>query len=108
MKGTRSKADRREASQRVVRRLGEMVRRGRISQEDAERLREAGESGEDVALQLRLEHAKETLAAAVEEGAMTKGDADEVLARLARGEHPRGLRRQLNELRRGPASFDSG
>ncbi len=85
-----------------------MVERGRLSEQDAERLRSAGDSGEDVALQIRLEHAKTALAAAVEDGSMAQEEADSVLTRLAAGEHPRGLRRQLKGLRRGSASSDSG
>lgn len=87
-----------------------MVERGRLSEQDAERLRSAGDSGEDVALQIRLEHAKTALAAAVDDGRMAQEEAESVLTRLAAGEHPRGLRRQLklNGLRRGSASSGSG
>jgi hypothetical protein len=80
-------------------RLDKMRAAGRISQEEADRVRSAAGSGEfDAAVAaIRLRHASEWIATGVAEGRFTQTEADEVLERLRKGEDPRvlsGLRRR--------------
>src|SRR5579864_9180673 len=78
----------------LLARLDKTVTAGRITEDDAARLRAAAESGDldAEALRIRLGHARARVDAAVENGAMTRDEADLLLARVADGETPRGLR----------------
>jgi hypothetical protein len=81
-------------SERLPERLDKMVAAGRITDEEAERLR-AAEPGQrdDIVREIRLNHARAKLGGAVEEGRLTQGEADDILGRLAKGERPRFLGR---------------
>lgn len=86
---------------RLVERLDKMVRAGRITEEDAERLRAAAKSGElkDAAREIQLRHARGKVSAAVEDGRLSQEQADAIFDRLEKGEDPRfllrGLRRRI-------------
>jgi hypothetical protein len=83
-----------------------MVESGRITQEEAARVRAAGESSEfDVAVrEIRLRHARERLDQVVEDGRVTKAEADDLRERLNKGDDPRIVRR----LGRRAVSGDQG
>jgi Ni,Fe-hydrogenase III small subunit len=83
-----------------------MVASGRITQEEAARVRAAGESSEfDVAVrEIRLRHARERLDQVVEDGRVTKAEADALRERLNKGDDPRIVRR----LGRRAVSGDRG
>ncbi len=82
---------------RIVQQLDKMVQNGRVTDEEAKRLRAAqGTPAFDLAIRdLRARHAAEELDAAVRNGAMTREDADNQLDRIRGGEHPKGLRARL-------------
>ncbi len=82
---------------RLLARLDRMVAKGRITDGEANAIRAAdGPEAFDAAVaSVRARHAAPRLDAAVEDGSMTAADADAFRARLARGEHPRGLRGHL-------------
>jgi polyhydroxyalkanoate synthesis regulator phasin len=86
------------AGTKVPRRLNKLVESGRITAEEAERLR-AGDT--DAVVGIRVRHATARLDRAVEAGEMTKEQADRLLAQLQAGEHPAELRAELNRLVRG-------
>lgn len=83
---------------RLLERLDDMVRAGRISPEEAEQVRAAGTSGDphEVVGEIRLRHARAAVAAAVEDGRLTQDQADSMIEQVKDGELPRFLR----ELRR--------
>jgi hypothetical protein len=87
--------------ERLVDRLDKMVDAGRVTEQEAERLRRADTPGEfeDGVLDIRLRHAGTTLDAAVRGGSLTQQEADGLLGRLRDGEHSRALRGQLHSLR---------
>src|SRR6266498_1736095 len=79
---------------RLLERLETLVEAGRVTDEEAERLRVAAASGEldEGVRQIRLGHARATIGAAVEDGRLTQDEADASLERLHNGEDPRFLR----------------
>lgn len=78
---------------RLVRRLDKLVEAGRLTEDEAARLRTADDDGlEGAARAIQLRHARARVGEAVENGAVTRGDADVLLDRLDRGEDPRFLR----------------
>lgn len=85
---------------RLVERLDKMIRAGRLTEEDAERLRASAESGDldDAAREIQLKHARARVTAAVEGGRLTQEQAHAFFDRLDKGEDPRFLR---GLLRRG-------
>jgi len=86
---------------RLVERLDTMVESGRVTEQEAGRLRAARGPGEfdDVVRGIRLRHAGTRLHDAVVDGSMSQEEADGYLERLGNGEHPRGLRAHLGKLR---------
>jgi hypothetical protein len=88
-------------AERLRRRVTRMVETGRVSGDEAERVRTAANPGEvdDAVRVIRLRHARERLDGDVREGRMSREEADLVLERLQDGEH-RGL---LRDLRRRDA-----
>jgi hypothetical protein len=79
---------------RLLERLDTMVENGRLTKEEAERLRTAGESSEfDVAVhEIRLRHARARVDEAVEDGRLTRAEGDALVERLENGEDPRIVR----------------
>jgi hypothetical protein len=89
---------------RLLARLDLMVESGRLTENEALRLRAATEPGEfgHAVRDIRVRHAAMKLGAAVAEGSLSRGEAGSLLDRLRRGEHGRFLRAHLRTLR--PAS----
>jgi hypothetical protein len=75
-------------------RIDKLLATGRITEDEAERVRQAVESGhiDAVVTEIRLRHARDWLVTAVADGRMTQAEADAVVGRLERGEDPRPLR----------------
>lgn len=87
--------------ERMVRQTDKMVASGRLTSEEAERLRGAPDlpGAEAVLRTIRARHAGERLDAAVAEGAMTRQEADDILKQVRDGEHSRKLRSHLSQFR---------
>lgn len=79
-------------------RLDSMLAAGRITAEEAARVRAAedGAELESALMAIRLRHARERLRSAVDSGRMSQGEADLFLERVAQGEDPRSLRSLLH------------
>lgn len=94
---------------RLVERLDHMVEAGRVTEDEAGRLRAANGPAEfdDVVRAIRVRHATARLDAAVEDGEMSEEEADGLLVRLRNGEHPRSLRAHLAKFRRPPHSSEA-
>ena len=90
-------------SARLIERLDRLVEAGRLSEEEAERLRTAAASGEldDAVRQIRLKHARVRICAAVEGRQLTQDEADAIVERLENGEDPRFLHALRRRLRTG-------
>ena len=86
---------------RIVGQLDKMVASGRITEEEAERLRATeGSADFDAAVgQIRVRHAGAHMDKAIAEGEMTQEEADGYVERLRGGEHPEGLRARLRKHR---------
>ena len=86
---------------RLAERADQMAKSGRLTRQEAERLRSADNPGEfdEVVRNIRVRHAGAKLGAAVEDGSVTREDADGFLDRLRSGEHSAALRSQLRKLR---------
>ena len=98
--------------QRVLRQLDRMVAAGRVTAQEAERLRGAPDPAAfEAALgEIRARHAGADLDAAVAAGQLTRAEADDLQHRIGQGDHPRGLRGQLRRWtghRRPPGGHQS-
>jgi len=100
---TRDRHGRRPA--RIPRRLDQLVASGRISAEEAQRLRAATGGGElDAAIAaIRARHAAAALEAAVGSGKVSREEVSEILDRIRSGEHSSELRTGIRRLARGGA-----
>lgn len=78
-------------------RLDRMLARGRVTRDEAARVRAATDDGERQAAlaAIRLRHASERAEQAVAEGRVSRADADAALARLAAGGDASAIRRLL-------------
>jgi polyhydroxyalkanoate synthesis regulator phasin len=87
--------------ERLLERVDAMVKAGRLTKWEAKRLRATGQPGEfdDVVREIRVRHARTRLDAVVQDGSLTREEADGFLERLRKGEHPRSLRARLHSLR---------
>lgn len=85
---------------RLVEQADKMVRSGRLTAEEAARLRAAAGTGEteQVIRSIRARHAGMRLDAAVGAGAMSQAEADGLLERVHGGEHSRRLRSHLAQF----------
>jgi polyhydroxyalkanoate synthesis regulator phasin len=85
-----------------MKQIDKMVKSGRISEEEAARLRSTEGTPEfDQAMgDIRARHAGAHMEEAVAEGQMSQAKADGYIERLKAGEHPRGLRSHLGQLKR--------
>ncbi len=83
--------------QRMMERLDAMVAKGRITTEEAARLRAAEGTPEfdRVIVAIRARHAQAHTDPAVVEGRMSQHDADAYLERVRTGEHSRELRTHI-------------
>jgi hypothetical protein len=90
----------------VVERLEKLVQAGRLTEQEAERLRGAADQREfDGAVrEIRIRHATERVDEAVEDGRLSRPEADALLERLHSGEDPRFLR---GRLRRGRSAAET-
>ena len=75
-------------------RVDKVLAAGRITEDEAERVRNAAECGnlEPVVGEIRRRHVRDWLVTAVADGRMTQAEADGIVGRLERGEDPRPLR----------------
>jgi len=82
---------------RIIEQVDRMVASGRITEEEAARLRAAPSdaSFEEVVAGIRARHAQVHIDAAVAEGRMNQAEADELLNRLRSGEHSKELRSRI-------------
>ena len=82
---------------RMIERLDTMVASGRITPEEAARLRatEGTPEFERVVADIRARHAQAHTDPAVAEGRMSQDDADAYLERVRGGEHSRDLRTHI-------------
>lgn len=79
---------------RLLERLDKLVEAGRLTEDEAQRLRRADPSTRnDIIREIRLRHAQAKLHTALEDGRMTQTEVEDVLDRVANGEHPRFLGR---------------
>jgi len=90
----------------ILRGLDKMIKKGQMTTDEADRLREATDPEEfEVAVRaVRSRHASKRLDGAVKDGSMTQADADEVLTKIRNGEHSRSLRSHLQHLVPGKRS----
>ena len=95
--------------ERLLERVDKMVQAGRVSIEEAERIRTAADSGEsDNAIrEIRLRHVRAQLDAEVREGRVSRAEADAILQRVENGEHPGRLLRSVRRPK-WPRSTRSG
>lgn len=89
-------------SWRVLARLDKLVASGRLTAEEAERLRAAGGSSEaeGVLWSIRARHAAGRLRAAVESGEVDEAQADQIVNRVRAGDHTAELRTWVRRLGR--------
>jgi len=85
---------------RLVERLDHLVASGRVTAQEAGRLRAAGGRDEftEVVRSISLRHAEGRVDAAVASGTLSDEEADRLLARLRNGEHLRSIRAELGRL----------
>jgi polyhydroxyalkanoate synthesis regulator phasin len=83
--------------QRVLEQLDRMVTSGRITQEEANRLRKADGTTEfdEVMNAVRARHAQAHIDAAVAAGTMSQEDAAAALESVRQGDHSADLRRRI-------------
>jgi predicted outer membrane protein len=91
--------------ERLEQRVEKMRASGRLSEQEAARLRAArGPAEFDEAVRdVRVRHAGARLEAAVADGTIARDEADALLERLRSGEHSRSLRARIGALRPGRA-----
>jgi polyhydroxyalkanoate synthesis regulator phasin len=87
--------------ERITEQVDKMVKSGRITEEEAARLRATeGTVDFDAAVgAIRARHASAHVEGAIAEGEMSQEEADGYLERLRNGEHPEGLRARLRKHR---------
>ena len=90
----------------ILRGLDKTVKKGQMTTEEADRLREATDPEEfEVAVRaVRARHASKRLEGVVKDGTMTQADAEDVLDRIQKGEHSQSLRSHLRHLVPGKRS----
>jgi hypothetical protein len=87
--------------ERLLEQLDSMVESGRITHDEAARLRatEGTPEFDAVVGAIRARHAGAHMESAIAEGDMSREEADGYLDRLRGGEHPEGLRARLRKHR---------
>lgn len=85
--------------ERIITQVDRMVASGRITEEEAARLRSAdGTADFQTAVgEIRARHASTHIQEAVADGEMSNQEADEYLELLRRGDHQIGLRARLRQ-----------
>ncbi len=87
--------------ERIIEQVHKMVKSGRITADEAARLRTTESTADfdaEVAA-VRTRHVSAHMDIAIAEGEMSKEEADGFLERLRSGEHPEGLRARLGKHR---------
>lgn len=95
---------------RLLARLDTMAASGRVTKEEAERFRTARDPGAfgEVMRDIRVRHAEAALGAAVEDGRMSREEADGFLERMRIGDHSPALRGEMGGIRAaGPKRADA-
>lgn len=87
--------------ERIIQQLDKMVASGQVTRQEAERLRSTQGTPEFEAAiaAVRVRHASVRLDSAVNDGSMSREEADGHLEQLRQGAHPKGLRAQLRRHR---------
>jgi hypothetical protein len=87
--------------ERIIGQIDKMVASGRITEEEAVRLRATEGTAEfDAAIaDIRVRHAGAHMEGAISAREMSQEEADGYLERLREGEHPKGLRSRLAQHR---------
>jgi polyhydroxyalkanoate synthesis regulator phasin len=87
--------------ERILQQVGKMVESGRITEEEAARLRATEGMAEfDAAVGvIRARHAGIHMESATASGEMSQEESEGYLERLRNGEHPKGLRARLAKHR---------
>jgi polyhydroxyalkanoate synthesis regulator phasin len=90
----------------ILRGLDKMVKKGQMTEAEAARIRESTdpEEFESAVRAVRARHASKRLDAAVQDGSMTQGEADDILVGIQKGEHSRSFRSHLRQLVHGKRS----
>ncbi len=88
---------------RIIEQVDKMVESGRITKDEAVRLRATEGTAEFDAVvgEIRARHAGAHMEVAIADGEMSQEEADGYLERLRSGEHPKGLRARLR-MHRAP------
>ena len=88
--------------ERLLERLDTMVASGRLTEDEAERFRAARDPGAfgEVVRDVRVRHAGTALDAAVDDGRMSREEADSILERMRMGDHSPALRGETSGIRR--------
>jgi len=83
--------------ERIIQQVDKMLTSGRITEEEAVRLRATEGTAEfDAAVgEIRARHAGAHMEVAIADGEMSQEEADGYLKSLRNGEHPKGLRARL-------------
>lgn len=92
----------------ILRGLDKMVKKGQMTEAEATRIRDADSTAafDGAVRDVRVRHAGKRFEAAVADGTMTQGEADDFLRQIRNGAHPRGLRSHLRHLVAGKRSGD--
>lgn len=92
----------------VLKGLDRLVRSGRMTEEEAARIRDAPDASalQEAVLAVRVRHAGGAVDAAVADGSMTSEEGTDILRRIGQGEHSHGLRALLHRFRKGDANTD--
>ena len=82
---------------RIIEQVDKMVKSGRITSEDAAKLRAAQgtDAFEEAVANVRARHAQAHTNSAVSDGRMSQAEADGLLERVRSGEHSRELRSHI-------------
>ena len=85
---------------RLLETVDRLLEIGRISEAEADQLRAVKTPADfdQAEMAIRTRHASQALRAAIEQGQMSQAEADDHLARLAKGEHPTGLRAHVRRM----------
>lgn len=79
-------------AKRLVHHLDEMVARGHVTEDEADRLRAADHDAfKEVVGDIRARHVAAALAQRVADGSLSRCEADSLLERVRQGEHSRAL-----------------
>src|SRR5262245_11888406 len=95
---------------RVLHRVEKMLEAGRVTENEAARVREAAESQDldEAVREISIRHATERVDEAVEDGGLTPEEAASIRTRLEAGEDPRNLGGSWRRRRSRPVTPPEG